>query len=125
MQEAAATNEDPSTSVAKESLTSSAPSFMSSSMQRFPSVDNITPVTNKGMGAIENGNGSLPYRSRRTASWSGSATETFNPPKTTEIKSLGEALGLPPSVFMPGNPSPTRLPMNGVSLGDELHEVEL
>ncbi|XP_042509990.1 protein transport protein SEC16A homolog [Macadamia integrifolia] len=115
-----ATNDEPSTSVASES---SIPSLPSPPMQRFPSMGDITP-TNTGMGATENGNGSLSYRSRRTASWGG-ISNTFDPPKTTEIKPLGETLGMPPSMFMPSDPSQMRMAMNGVSLADDLQEVEL
>ncbi|XP_043713337.1 protein transport protein SEC16A homolog isoform X2 [Telopea speciosissima] len=124
MHETAMTNGIPSTSVASESVIPSTASSPALSMQRFPSMDNITP-TNKGIEATENGDGSLPYRSRRTASWSGSISDTFNPPMTTAIKPLGEALGMPPSMFMPSDPSQMRMSMNGASLGDELHEVEL
>ncbi|KAJ4954558.1 hypothetical protein NE237_011341 [Protea cynaroides] len=122
--ETTATNDDPSTSITSESLIPSTPSVPSASMQRFPSMDNITP-TNMGMGPTDNGNGSLAYRSRRTASWSGGLSDRFNPPRTNEIKPLGEALGMPPSMFMPTDPSQMRMAMNGVSLVDDLQEVEL
>ncbi|XP_043715640.1 protein transport protein SEC16A homolog isoform X2 [Telopea speciosissima] len=120
----AATKDDPSTSVASESSISSTPSLPSPPMQRFPSMGDITP-TNAGVGANENGNGSLAHRSRRTASWSGGISNTFDTPKTTEIKPLGETLGMPPSMFMPSDPSQMRMAMNGVSLADDLQEVEL
>ncbi|KAJ4953350.1 hypothetical protein NE237_030182 [Protea cynaroides] len=123
MQENGMTNESTSTSVVSESViqsTSSLPPPVS--IQRAPSLGNITPTN---MGATENGDGSVPFRSRRTASWSGGISNTFNPLKTTEVKPPGEALGMPPSMFIPSNPSQVRMPLNGASLADDLHEVEL
>ncbi|XP_058086809.1 protein transport protein SEC16A homolog [Magnolia sinica] len=124
-QEAVA-NEHPSTSVVKES---SFPSLSSSSlsMQHSPSMDNIAPYGNKGMGGSQNLNPPLSSRTR-AASWSGSYDDPINA-KTNEIRSLGEVLGMPPSSFMPSDPSSMHLisgppPMNGGSYGD-LHEVEL
>ena len=73
-------------------------------------------IPNKGTSLY--GNGSLSSHSRRTASWNGSFTDAYSPPQRTEVKSLGEVLG------MPSEPSLAHLPMNGGSLGD-LHEVEL
>ncbi|KAF8380503.1 hypothetical protein HHK36_027990 [Tetracentron sinense] len=119
MQEAAVNNEDPSTSIVNNSFSTPPPSSVT--MQRFPSMDNIM---NKGMGVTENSNGSLSSRSRRTASWSGSFSDAFNP-KMTKVKPLGEALGMPPSSFMPSDLSSMHLPVNGSRFGDELHEVEL
>lgn len=78
-----------------------------------------------GEGVVTNGNASLPPHSRRTASWGGSFSDPYNAPKQAEIKPLGEALGMPPSTFMPNEPSPIRMPINGGSYGDDLHEVEL
>ncbi|KAF2299042.1 hypothetical protein GH714_030169 [Hevea brasiliensis] len=111
--------ENPSTSV--DDSFQSPSSFSKMNLQRFPSMDNITRER-----AI-NGNGNVPMssHSRRTASWSGSFNDAFSPPKMVETKPLGEALGMPPSSFMPGDPSMTHMPMNGSSIGDELHEVEL
>ncbi|KAL7238568.1 hypothetical protein ACSBR2_004624 [Camellia fascicularis] len=112
LQEAVFTNESPSSSVENNSfpspLTSASTSTSSMpTMKRIPSMDNIV---SKRSGAIANSRSSLPPHSRRTASWSGSFSDTFNPPKMTELKPLAEVLGMPPSLFMPG---------------DELHEVEL
>lgn len=112
LQEAVFTNESPSSSVENNSfpspLTSASTSTSSMpTMQRIPSMDNIV---SKRSGAIANSRSSLPPHSRRTASWSGSFSDTFNPPKMTELKPLAEVLGMPPSLLMPG---------------DELHEVEL
>ncbi|XP_077245056.1 protein transport protein SEC16A homolog [Tasmannia lanceolata] len=120
-------NEDPSTSMQKDSPFSSDPSS-SSPMQRFPSMNNITPVGNKGMAGLQNGNGALSARSR-AASWSGNYTDLFNN-KTTEVKPSGEVLGMPQATFMPivpslMRPNNTSLPMNSGSFGDDLHEVEL
>ncbi|KAF2299063.1 hypothetical protein GH714_030487 [Hevea brasiliensis] len=119
VQESTGLAESPSTSV-DDSFQSSS-SFSKMNLQRFPSMDNITRER-----AI-NGNGNVPMssHSRRTASWSGSFNDAFSPPKMVETKPLGEALGMPPSSFMPGDPSMTHMPMNGSSIGDELHEVEL
>ncbi|CAL5398066.1 unnamed protein product [Camellia sinensis] len=112
LQEAVFTNESPASSVENISfpspLTSESTSTSSMpTMQRIPSMDTIV---SKRSGAIANSRSSLPPHSRRTASWSGSFSDTFNPPKMTELKPLAEVLGMPPSLFMPG---------------DELHEVEL
>ncbi|KAK9120625.1 hypothetical protein Syun_018242 [Stephania yunnanensis] len=130
VQEAAVTDEVPSTSMQTDSSFSSPlqsqppptslslappPSSMSS-MQRFPSMGNIPSSSSNGM------NGSF---SRRTASWSGASIGSSSPLNPNEGKSLGEALGMPPSSFMPNHnhtmPSPLS---NGGSFGD-LHEVEL
>lgn len=89
-------------------------------MQRFASMDNIS---NKGTTLTESGSGSS--HSRRTASWSGSFAESFSPPSRTDMKPLGEVLGMPPSSFMPNNPVLTHSSANGGSFGDDLHEVEL
>ncbi|XWS49110.1 hypothetical protein CRYUN_Cryun13aG0135600 [Craigia yunnanensis] len=106
-----ATSNNPTKSNANESYQSPMPSS-SMTMQRFPSMDNIS-----GKGIVTHANGFSPH-SRRTASWSGSNfSNALSPPSKAEIRPLGEALGMPPSSFMPG-------PMNG-SFGDELHEVEL
>ncbi|KAF6141683.1 hypothetical protein GIB67_001235 [Kingdonia uniflora] len=118
------TNEDPPN---KDSLFSTPPpssasaSSLSSPMQRFPSMDNIAPVRNRDM---RDASGSLSSRSRRTVSWSGgSFSDSYNQNKRSEVTSLGEALGMPQTLF---NPSPSRLPMNGDgSYTDDLQEVEL
>ncbi|GFZ01957.1 RGPR-like protein [Actinidia rufa] len=112
VQEPTAINENSSRTTANNSFHSPAPPS-SMAMQRFPSMDNIP---NKGTSLY--GNGSLSSHSRRTASWNGSFTDAYSPPQRTEVKSLGEVLG------MPSEPSLVHLPMNGGSLGD-LHEVEL
>ncbi|GFZ01162.1 RGPR-like protein [Actinidia rufa] len=92
----------------------------SMTMQRFPSMDTISDK-NKMM----NGNSSLSSYSRRTASWSGSFSDAYSPHQRTELKPLGEVLGMSPSSFMPIEPSLSQLPVNGGSFGDDLHEVEL
>ncbi|KAL6979747.1 hypothetical protein U1Q18_021402 [Sarracenia purpurea var. burkii] len=97
----------------------SPPSSMA--MQRFPSIDNVSNV-----GTIMNGNGSLSSHSRRTASWSGIVGDAGSPPQRTEVKPLGEVLGMQPSSYIPSEPTLGHLPMNGGgSFGDDLHEVEL
>ncbi|XP_058104465.1 protein transport protein SEC16A homolog [Magnolia sinica] len=122
----ASSSEDPSTSVTKESSFSSQ-SSSPSPMQRFPSMDNLTPL-NRGVAASKNGNASIPSHSR-AASWGGSISDSFNT-NTSEIKPRGEALGMPPLTFMPGDPSSVRpndasLMNSGGNFGDDLHEVEL
>ncbi|KAI4327126.1 hypothetical protein L6164_019625 [Bauhinia variegata] len=110
-QEGNAANEDPSMSAFQYRE--------STPMQRFPSMGNIA-----SMGAMTNGKDSLSPRSRRTASWSGSFGDAFSPPKMDGTKPLGEALGMPPSTFMPEGSSLTRTPMSSGNFGD-LQEVEL
>ncbi|MCI10898.1 COPII coat assembly protein SEC16-like [Trifolium medium] len=87
-------------------------------MQRFPSAGNISKQ------GQTDGNNSHFANSRRTASWSGSFNDSFSPPKMGENKPPGEALGMPPSTFMP-NPSLMRPPMRSGSFGEDLQEVEL
>jgi len=118
IKEDSATTENPSTS----NMNKNGPSHPSTSsaltMQRFSSMDNIARK-----GAMINGNGPVSSHSRRTASWSGSFSDSFSPPKAVESKSQGEMLSMSPS-FMPSNHSMTRMSSSG-SFGDDLHEVEL
>ncbi|XP_010258928.1 PREDICTED: protein transport protein SEC16B homolog [Nelumbo nucifera] len=123
--EAVIAEDDPSTSVINDSSISSLPSSSGLSMQRFPSMGSISPMVNKGMGMMGNGNGSLSQLSRRTASWSGSFNDTFNVPRMAEIKPPGEALRMPRSSLVPSDPTSMHQPVNGNSFGDDLHEVEL
>ncbi|OMO59672.1 hypothetical protein CCACVL1_24700 [Corchorus capsularis] len=110
-QEENASNNNPTISNSNESFQSPTP-ISSMTMQRFPSMDHIARN-----GIVTNANGSSAH-SRRTASWSaGNFSDALSPPSKPEIRPLGEALGIPPSAYMPG-------PTNG-SFGDELHEVEL
>ncbi|OVA14413.1 Sec16 [Macleaya cordata] len=126
MQEAAGPSEDLSTVMTKDSFISSQPPPPPSSlsMQRFASMNNITPTGNNVMGGVLDG--SLSSRSRRTASWSGSFTGANNsPPNLTEMKPLGEVLGILPS-SIPNDPSSSmHLTRNGASFGEDLQEVEL
>ena len=120
-QDGTTTKEDPSTSAWNNSF-HAPPSPSSASMQRFPSMGNI-----HNMGVVSNANGPIPPHSRRTASWGGSSNDIFSPPKMGEIKPLGEALGMSPTLYRPSEP-PFQLhaPMNGGGgFGDDLHEVEL
>ncbi|CAM8877672.1 unnamed protein product [Rhodiola kirilowii] len=111
------TSENPSTSTYYEMTHSSTPPTSSMAMQRFPSMVNIS---HEG-----NGDGSLPH-SRRTTSWGGSFNNSFSPPKTSEVRPLGDMLGFSPSTSIPSDASSTHmLPANRGSFGDELHEVEL
>lgn len=115
----AATNENPSGPTVNDSF-HSPPHPPSVTMQRYPSMDNIS-----NRGTATNMNGPLSSHSRRTASWSGSFSDGFSPPGKSELKPLGEVLGMPPSSFMPSEQALTHSSMNGGSFGDDLHEVEL
>ncbi|KAI9401709.1 hypothetical protein POPTR_001G157800v4 [Populus trichocarpa] len=120
IQEDSATTEKPSTFNMKENdYPQPSTSSSAMAMQRFPSMDNITRK-----GGMINGKDLVSSNSRRTASWSGSFSDSFSPPKVMESKSPGEALGMTPSSFMPSDQSMTRMPSSS-SFGDELHEVEL
>lgn len=121
-------HEEPSLSVLNEASFSSASSSSSSpSMQRFPSMDHITPGKRGSGAAFRSGNG--PLSRSRAASWSGSYTDAFNP-EVAETKPTGDGQTVP-SFFMPNNTSHTcsssssSVQLNGGSLGDDLHEVEL
>ncbi|OVA01146.1 Sec16 [Macleaya cordata] len=126
MQEPAGPSEDLSTVMTRDSFFSSQPPpqpTSSPSMQRFASMNNIAPTANKVTGVLD---GSLSSRSRRTASWSGSFTGANNSPNLTEMKPLGEVLGILPSPSMPNDPSSSmHLTRNGASFGEDLQEVEL
>ncbi|KAL4027028.1 hypothetical protein IC575_015479 [Cucumis melo] len=122
-QEDTTTSEHPSTSTPNDSF--STPS-LATPMQRFPSMGNISVrganITGRGTFAAAN--------ARRTASWSGgNFSDAFSPPpkQPTGLKPLGEALGMPPSSFMPSESPPlVHTPINGGGgMGDDLHEVEL
>ncbi|XP_058224178.1 protein transport protein SEC16B homolog isoform X2 [Rhododendron vialii] len=117
VQETTATNESSSIPTANNSF-HSPPTSMT--MQRFPSMDNI--LNNR---TVTNGSVSLSSHSRRTASWSGGLNNGYIPPQKTEVKPLGEVLGMQPSSYVPSEPSLAHLPRNGGSFGDDLHEVEL
>ncbi|XP_023005249.1 protein transport protein SEC16B homolog isoform X1 [Cucurbita maxima] len=122
-QEDTTTSEHPSTSTTNDSF--STPSSTTMPMQRFPSMGNMS-----NNGANRSGNGPLVANSRRTASWSGANfSDALSPPrKPTGLKPLGEALGIPPSSFMPSEPPPsvhTLMNGGGGGMGDDLHEVEL
>lgn len=111
------TSSEPSTSISKEATFSSPPPALSSSpspspssLQRFPSMDNITPTRSSN----------VPFSRSRAASWSGTYPEANN------HKLAGQFSGSPPT-FLPQNPPSTRssssssLQLNG----GELQEVEL
>lgn len=118
-QEDIGTNDDPSTSVKYDSFQSSRTSS-SMGMQRFPSMNNLS-----NNGPMPNGSDCSSPHSRRTASWGGgNFGDSCTSPKIGEIKPLGEALGMPPSSFMPDE-SLMRSPMNNGSTAEDLHEVEL
>ncbi|KAL0312918.1 UNVERIFIED_CONTAM: protein transport protein SEC16B [Sesamum radiatum] len=119
MQDTSSSNENPpSTSPLHDSFESSVPPS-STTMQRFGSMNNLShkEVT---------GSGSFPIHSRRTASWSGSFTDSLShPPNRAELKPLGELLSRQPSSSTLSDPSLVHTAMNGGSFGDDLHEVEL
>ncbi|XP_008794796.2 protein transport protein SEC16A homolog isoform X2 [Phoenix dactylifera] len=118
----AALHEEPSTSVLKEASFSSP-----STMQRFPSMDHITPGNKGSEAAFRGGNG--PLSRTRAASWSGTFTNASNS-NMAEIKPIDGGQSVP-SILTPSNASHSRsgssssVRHNGVSLGDDLHEVEL
>ncbi|KAM7508798.1 hypothetical protein LguiA_019251 [Lonicera macranthoides] len=88
-------------------------------MQRIPSMDNITT---RRMRSRSIALSSVSPHSRRTLSWSGgSLSEPSNLSKVAEPKPLGEALGLPPSLFVPGDTDTS----TRTGTRDDLHEVEL
>ncbi|KAJ1375448.1 Sec16, central conserved domain [Sesbania bispinosa] len=118
-QEGNAANEDPSTSSTNDWSFQSPKHVSAMAMQRFPSMGNISKP------GATNGSNSHFAQSRRVASWSGSFNDSFSPPKIGEIKPLGEALGMPPSTFMPDESSLMRTPNKSSSFGEDLHEVEL
>lgn len=115
------TSAEPSSIITKEASSSFPSTSSPPSMQRFPSMDNISPSINKAA-ASHSINGSLSRS--RAASWSGTYSDAIN------HKAAGMALGSPPA-FFPQNPPSTRssssssLQLNGGPLGDELQEVEL
>ncbi|XXG66476.1 hypothetical protein AAC387_Pa06g0039 [Persea americana] len=130
----AATSEEPSASAANE-LSFSSISSSTPSLQRFPSMNNIAYIENKGMKVSGNGSNTAPSHSRaaswsgsyndmKAVSWNGGYNDMFNA-KSNETKPPGEALCRPLSAFMvPSDPSPTGMVKNGSS-GDDLREVAL
>ncbi|KAK1304864.1 hypothetical protein QJS10_CPB11g00349 [Acorus calamus] len=117
-------SEAPSTSFSKDASFSPPSSSSSTSMQRFPSMDNIVQTSNRGMGTSLSSNGSLSTRSR-AASWSGGSFPNSFSPQISDIKPLGDMLGLQRMHVSPGSASALHPPMNVGGFGDNLHEVEL
>ncbi|KAK4729040.1 hypothetical protein R3W88_022028 [Solanum pinnatisectum] len=115
-QETLSNSESDSVSAVNGSTHFPAPTSSSAPIQRFASMDNLS---NKGGVAS-----SVSADSRRTASWSGSFPDAFSPNKS-EIKPLGSRLSMPPSSFMPSDVNSMHSSMNGGSLSDDLHEVDL
>lgn len=120
MKEAALTDNNHPKPFQQDSF-SSPPPLTSSTMHRFPSMDNIVQ---KG-GEMAKGHSHLPAHSRRTASWSGSLNNASNNSLKNEIKPLGEALGIPPSLYMPSEPPSMQITRTGRGSRDDLHEVQL
>lgn len=94
-----------------------------SSLQRLPSMDNISPYGNEeGAAAVSQNSDGLSSHSR-AASLSGDDEQMFNPKRT-------EHLGNKPSSFLPTHPS-TLHGINsppqphGSNFSDDLHEVQL
>ncbi|XP_052209380.1 protein transport protein SEC16B homolog isoform X2 [Diospyros lotus] len=106
------------------SNSSDSPASLSSmsTLSRYPSMDNISNKETKA-----NPSAPLPAHSRRTASWSGSFNVDNISPQQTEAKPLGEVMGIPPSLFVPSEPSfpPLANSGGGSGSGEDLHEVEL
>ncbi|OIW10835.1 hypothetical protein TanjilG_27781 [Lupinus angustifolius] len=119
-QEDSVANEVPSTSAANDwPYQSPLKNTLSASMQRFPSMGNISKQ------GVANGSNFHSAIARRASSWSGSLSDSFSPQKMGEMKPLGEALDMPPSTFMAGESSLMHKPIRRNSFGEELHEVEL
>ncbi|GMH00615.1 hypothetical protein Nepgr_002454 [Nepenthes gracilis] len=86
----------------------------SSTMQQYPSIDNIM---NGRVAMVAIGNGSIHLHSRQTASWSGGLGDSTEYANTAEIK--------PPPVHTSGEHSSTQISANVTAVGDDLQEVEL
>ncbi|KAK7406258.1 hypothetical protein VNO78_07881 [Psophocarpus tetragonolobus] len=106
--EDSATNEEPSTSAINEWSYQSGKPVSSTSMQRFPSMGNMSR-----QGVAEGQNSHSPH-SRRTASWS---EGSFNDSFMGNTKPSGEAVGMPPTAMC--------APLKSGSYGEDLQEVEL
>jgi hypothetical protein len=125
IRETTVSNDNPPSSYKEDSFSSQRTSTSSStSLQRFPSVDNIVQ---RRTGPMANDNSFLvPPPSRRAASWSGSLSDASNPSMMNATRPLGEeAHRVSPSLYRPHDPSSMMLPSNRSSSGDDLHEVEL
>ncbi|KAK1306606.1 hypothetical protein QJS10_CPA10g00887 [Acorus calamus] len=111
--------EAPSTSFVETAFSPPPALSSSSSMQQFPSMDNIVQTGNRGMETLQNGNRSISSRSRATSWSSGSFPNAFNP-QIANIKPIGDMLDT-------RQPTNMTLAMNGggSGFGDELQEVEL
>ncbi|RVW97180.1 Protein transport protein SEC16B-like [Vitis vinifera] len=123
IQEATGTNENLSRSVKNDGFAPPPTSTSSSmAMQRHPSMNDILY---NSMGTTAKSNPSVIPHSRRTASWSGTFSDSISQSIRTDVKPLGEVLGMNPSQYLPSNSSPMRFSVSGNSIGDDLHEVEL
>ncbi|XP_062175567.1 protein transport protein SEC16B homolog isoform X2 [Alnus glutinosa] len=125
IRETTVSNDSPPSSYKDYSFSSQRTSTSSStSLQRFPSVDNIVQ---RRTGPMANDNSFLvPPPSRRAASWSGSLSDASNPSMMNATRPLGEEVHrVSPSLYRPHDPSSMMLPSNRSSSGDDLHEVEL
>nr|GMD97256.1 protein transport protein SEC16B homolog [Ipomoea batatas] len=114
-------NENPSPSLVNDSFP---PPLLPSDMtkQRFGSTGNLSNNAVAAAAAAAAAPVSFPVHARRTASWSGSFSEDSSPEYKSDIKPLGEVLGMPPSSFIPTDTSFAR---RSGSFGDGLHQVAL
>ncbi|XP_027334766.1 protein transport protein SEC16B homolog [Abrus precatorius] len=119
-QEDSLTNEIPSTSSRNDWSYQSPQPPSAATRQRFPSMSNISIPE-----AMTDGSNSHLPHSRRTASWGGDIGNIFSPTEMGEIKPLGEALGMPPTTFIPDEFSLRHTPTKSGSFGEDLHEVKL
>nr|GMD10158.1 protein transport protein SEC16B homolog [Ipomoea batatas]GMD90130.1 protein transport protein SEC16B homolog [Ipomoea batatas] len=114
-------NENPSPSLVNDSFP---PPLLPSDMtkQRFGSTGNLSNNAVAAAAAAAAAPVSFPVHARRTASWSGSFSEDSSPEYKSDIKPLGEVLGMPPSSFMPTDTSFAR---RSGSFGDGLHQFNI
>ncbi|XP_031269712.1 protein transport protein SEC16B homolog [Pistacia vera] len=120
IQETTVTNENPKSPTSFKGSFSPPPTLAytpATTMQRFPSVDNIVF---KRTGVVSHGNNSST-QSRRAASWSGSLSDASSP-MMNEIKPLGEALGSPTPAY---SDPPSNQFSKGANSRDAFDEVEL
>lgn len=98
----------------------------SPAMHKHPSMESLARKSMVGTTTNGINGGPPPPHSRRTLSWSGGLGDPLNPPSPGEARPLGEALGLPPSTYMPNNPTPmSSFSSNFSTAGDDLQEVQL
>ncbi|KAL1333527.1 hypothetical protein HN51_062357 [Arachis hypogaea] len=119
-QEDTSSNENPSTSSGNDWSPQPLSPKPPLPKQKFPSMGHISnqvTMTNSGN----------PGSLQRRASWDSSVSTSFSPLRKGEVRPLGEALGMPPSVYMPNQFSSMSAPptRSGSGSFSDLHEVEL